>query len=713
MALLRNISIGLSADTKDFTLDTLRAASALDRIAESGRSAQSAVGGVEFTRPAGAGGLGVDRGGLGDASSMVAQLAGQLQAAMSGALGPLNTFGSRLSDQFNRVGGTLTTLARRIDAAIKFPQTKSALDQLQSALRSGITSASGAAEGSLSRLQRVTLALGPAADRAITAYRSFNSIRTLFANLGSWGDVARKPLDRLSKVDISTPGKSAGLLATQFRTIAPAAERATTAVQGLGIQIGLALGVAGLAFKATQALVGFFSGGIKGAMDLGETISKTREVFGESAGSVVKQAEEMATSFGLAKGPMLDAASNFGLIASGAGKSKEESAELAGSLTRLAADAASFYNVPMETALEKIRSGLVGESEPLRQFGVLLNETAVKAEAQALGLGKGAKGIDDSAKVTARASLIVKGLQTASGDLARTQDSAANQFRKSGGGVANFANTVGAILLPAVQSAIGAFNELFASIVETFESNRATIEAWAANVKASIDLVGLGIRNFGDFWAIAKLKAVENVSNILAAVETIPANMRIIGDYLRDNWLKILTDIISATRAMSDNIDTNLGNLFKSIQAFFRGEGWNFEWTGLLTGFEATAAQLPELVKPEFISMQEEIDSVMGGIVAKETARTATAQAPLAKPALPGTDTGEEGDRYHAAAAAELGSKEANSAIAKFVNAGPDEPAKATAKNTDLLVKLQQQTLDYLKTAKASGDSVALAIAQL
>ncbi len=123
----------------------------------------------------------------------------------------------------------------------------------------------------------------------------------------------------------------------------------------------------------------------KAGSDLGETMNKVKEVFKESSGVVNAMADDMARKFGAVKGVTLDAASNLGLVAQGAGLSAKQAADLSVKMTRLADDASSFYNVELDVALEKIRSGLVGEAEPLRAFGVLLSEANMKAAATALG----------------------------------------------------------------------------------------------------------------------------------------------------------------------------------------------------------------------------------------------------------------------------------------------------------------------------------------
>ena len=112
-------------------------------------------------------------------------------------------------------------------------------------------------------------------------------------------------------------------------------------------------------------------------------------------------------------------------------------------LTRLADDASSFYNVPLETALEKIRSGLVGEAEPLRAFGVLLSEANMKSAALSLGLKPVAGEFTEQEKVMARVKLITEGLSKAQGDHERTMGSYANQIRMLKGEFENWKADVG------------------------------------------------------------------------------------------------------------------------------------------------------------------------------------------------------------------------------------------------------------------------------
>ena len=169
------------------------------------------------------------------------------------------------------------------------------------------------------------------------------------------------------------------------------------------------------------------------------------------------------------------------------GLSASASAKLSAELAKLAADASSFFNVPMDVALEKIR-GLVGESEPIRSFGVLLSEAAVGEEALRIGLVKSTKELNDQTKVLARASLITKGMAKASGDLERHRGHAANQMKKFVGSVENFKADFGKGLIGPLTEAIKLAGDLGKALNGVVGKDQAggmgeELKAWIAAVR--------------------------------------------------------------------------------------------------------------------------------------------------------------------------------------------------------------------------------------
>ena len=200
-------------------------------------------------------------------------------------------------------------------------------------------------------------------------------------------------------------------------------------------------------------------------------MNKVEAIFGSGSKTVVDAADAMAKAFGTSKNEFLDSAGRMGGLFKGAGMSQQAAASLSVEFTKLAADAASFFNTDFETAFMKIRSALSGESEPVKDFGVLMTEDAVKAQAYAMGLAKVGTELTSMMKVQARAAIISKGLADAQGDLGRTIGGVANATRAFWGRIENLGASIGQAFLPAVEKAMGFANQFLGSVQSWAESS--------------------------------------------------------------------------------------------------------------------------------------------------------------------------------------------------------------------------------------------------
>jgi hypothetical protein len=250
------------------------------------------------------------------------------------------------------------------------------------------------------------------------------------------------------------------------------------------IALGTAAGnlLTGAVRGAIGGIGSLYDSVIGGASDLNETMSKVGVVFGSATSIITGTADELARLYGLPKGAVLDAASGIGLVGKAAGQSQTEAANLGSQMAKLAADASSFYNVPLEEALEKIRAGLVGEAEPLRAFGVLLSDAAMKQEGLRLGLIQGKQEMTEGQKVQARASIIARQLADATGDLGRTSGGYANQTREFGGRLSNMFAELGMKLLPAVTAIMKGMNALVMDLGASVMTHMPQIEAFGAKL---------------------------------------------------------------------------------------------------------------------------------------------------------------------------------------------------------------------------------------
>jgi hypothetical protein len=268
-----------------------------------------------------------------------------------------------------------------------------------------------------------------------------------------------------SKFDKSlsqVPGQAAGLgktISTGFgKTLSTGfASAGKLAMAGLGT----ALMAGGVAIAGTAK---FISSTIDPAKDLAETMNKVGVVFGDSAEQVEAMGKIAASSLGISKQAAMESAGTFGNLFTSMQISREESADMSVGLVQLAADLASFNNASPEDVLLAMRSGLIGEAEPMRKFGVMLSQAALEEEALAKGLWSGKGALDAAAKAQAAYSLMLKQTTNAQGDFARTSEGLANRQRVLSATVTDLKASIGTSLLPVMEKGVGVITKYASSI---------------------------------------------------------------------------------------------------------------------------------------------------------------------------------------------------------------------------------------------------------
>jgi hypothetical protein len=185
----------------------------------------------------------------------------------------------------------------------------------------------------------------------------------------------------------------------------------------------------GVAFSAA-AVLNFAKQSVMASSNMEESLSKVAVVFGEGSAEVEKFGKNAAENLGISNQAALEAAGTYGNLFQAFGLGQGESQKMSTSLVQLAADMASFNNTSVDDAILALRSGLSGETEPLKKFGVALSEVRLKTEAMAMGLIKStSEALTPAAKAQASYSLILKDTKLAQGDYARTADGTANTMK--------------------------------------------------------------------------------------------------------------------------------------------------------------------------------------------------------------------------------------------------------------------------------------------
>ena len=244
--------------------------------------------------------------------------------------------------------------------------------------------------------------------------------------------------------------------ATQTGAAASKASGGFNDMLAAGAKMGVGfIGVTSV-MAAVQKLGSSITDAIGNASNLNETMSKADVVFGASSAAVKAFGDTAAASIGQSKEQAIAGAAMFGNLFKTMGMGVQDSANMSVATVKLASDLASFHNIDPAQALEKLRAGLIGEAEPMRSLGVMLDEETVKLKAFEMGLAKGSEELSQSAKVHARYAIILGQTKDAQGDFARTSDGLANSQRTVAANMADLSATIGSELLPVVAAATNA-----------------------------------------------------------------------------------------------------------------------------------------------------------------------------------------------------------------------------------------------------------------
>lgn len=197
-------------------------------------------------------------------------------------------------------------------------------------------------------------------------------------------------------------------------------------------------GITNIASKAGKILAGAFA--IKkiteftsACLDLGSDLAEVQNVVDVTFSKMNEQVNNFAQNavfqFGLSETMAKQYTGTFGAMAKAFGFVESEAYAMSTTLTGLAGDVASFYNITQGEAYTKLKSVFTGETESLKDLGVVMTQTALDQFALANGYGKTTAKMTEQEKVALRYAFVQQQLSLAQGDFARTSDSWANQVR--------------------------------------------------------------------------------------------------------------------------------------------------------------------------------------------------------------------------------------------------------------------------------------------
>lgn len=198
------------------------------------------------------------------------------------------------------------------------------------------------------------------------------------------------------------------------------------------------VGIKGTAKKAGMALAAAFSvkkivDFSKQCLELGSDLAEVQNVvdvtFPSMTSQVDKFAQNAVKNFGLSETMAKRFTGTYGAMAKAFGFTEKQAYDMGTTLTGLAGDVASFYNISQDEAYTKLKSVFTGETESLKDLGVVMTQTALDSYALANGFGKTTSQMSEAEKVALRFQFVSEQLSAAQGDFSRTSDSWANQVR--------------------------------------------------------------------------------------------------------------------------------------------------------------------------------------------------------------------------------------------------------------------------------------------
>ena len=262
-------------------------------------------------------------------------------------------------------------------------------------------------------------------------------------------------------------------------------------VQNLAKKVGKTLAAA----FAVKKLVSFGAACIELGSDLQEVQNVVDVTFPSMSKKVDEFAQNAAASFGLSETMAKKFTGTFGAMAKAFGFSESAAYDMSTTLTGLAGDVASFYNITQDEAYTKLKSVFTGETESLKDLGVVMTQTALDSYALANGYGKTTAKMTEAEKVALRYKFVQEQLTGAAGDFMRTSDGWANQVRVLKLQFDSLKATIGQGLINVLTPVIKLVNTLigrlmtlanaFKTITEAFSGNKSSGTAEAMNATTS------------------------------------------------------------------------------------------------------------------------------------------------------------------------------------------------------------------------------------
>lgn len=391
-----------------------------------------------------------------------------------------------------------------------------------------------------------------------------------------------------------------GFMGSLQKQIAPELDRVGQD-SGKKMSGGMKAGIAGAASKMFAPLAAAFAGvkvfdyfkqAIAAGSDLSESTNKMQQIFGGATGAIEQFAARGAKALGMTELQARDAASTFGVFGKSAGLVGPELAGFSTEMTQLAVDMASFNNTSPEEAIQALGSGLRGEAEPLRRFGVLLDDASMRQEALRMGLIKSTKeALTPQQKVLAAQALIMRQTSDAQGDFARTSEGLANQQRIAAAQWDDLKAKIGTAFLPVLEGAMGFLTSTAIPAISDLVTKLSEGGSWLDQFTAGWQSAGGEVEKITD--PIGKLaQGLKYLYDGFTGTDN---------GYSGSPWLDRLWDIGNQLRGVFDELQIGAQGVWAKLQEMWRV-------------VEPILKQVVDVIMDEWVKLEPTVDGIFTNI---------------------------------------------------------------------------------------------------
>ena len=321
--------------------------------------------------------------------------------------------------------------------------------------------------------------------------------------------------------------------------------------------------------------------GIDYASDLAEVQNVVDVTFGKAAASVNEWSQQALEAYGLNEVTAKQYVGTMGAMLKSSGVAGNSVLDMSEKIVGLAGDVASFYNLDTNTAFEKIRSGISGETEPLKQLGINMSVANLEAYALSQGITTAYDKMSQAEQTMLRYNYLMNVTSDAQGDFARTSDSWANQTRLLSENWTEFVGKMAANLLPTLTAGISALN----NVIKWMSDNTAFITPILGAITTAVGLYTAAV------LVNAAAKGIDTIAtNLKAAAEIRASNATFIATVRQYGLNKAL--LACPVTWIVSGIILIVTAIYLVVAAINKAKNTTISATGVVLGALATAGAI-------------------------------------------------------------------------------------------------------------------------